>query len=278
MPKWRVGRIGGPGDWKKLTSGFTRMRAVTYVASPRDVLALFDQGYESVELILGYTLDASAKNDLHKGMMKEGLTPIERMAGLIESGRLSIWVPKRKEHSKYYIMETSETIRFMNASYNLTGSHQGNTFIFLDFRKSDMDDPYDGALAPYDSIRADSTEFPPTRELLDLVQGKSGDERARRITVWLSTESEPTEEEESDKLTLGVAEIVAKALAKLRAAPAVSLEDRIFTVKLPSDPKERKQFLDATAANRYRSVSYIIYLARSRTRGFAVCARSIVSM
>lgn len=250
MPKWRVGRISGPGDWKKLTGGFTRMRAVTYVASPRDVLALFGQGYESVELILGYTLDASAESDLHKGMKKEGTqdpTAIDSMASLIESGRLSIRVPRRKEHSKYYIMENSETIRFMSPSYNLTGSRQGNTFMFLDFNKSDVDDPYDGALAPYDSIRADSTEFPPTRELLDLVQGKSGEERTRRITVWLTTESEATEEEESDKLTLGVAEIVAKALAKLRATPDASLEDRIFTVRLPSDPKERKQFLDATA-------------------------------
>ncbi len=65
--------------------------------------------------------------------------------------------------------------------------------------------------------------------------------------MWLSAESEASEEEESDKLTLGVAEIVAKALAKLRATPDAPTEDRIFTVKLPADPKERKQFLDATA-------------------------------
>ena len=250
MPEWRVGRISGPGYWKKLTSGFTQMRALTYVASPRDVLVLFDQGYESVELILGYTLDASAEIDLHKGMKKEGAqdpTAIERMATLIESGRLSIRVPRRKEHSKYYVLENSETIRVMSPSYNLTGSRQGNTFMLLDFSKADVNDPYEDALTPYESIRGDSTEFPPTRDLLELIQGKSGEERTRRITVWLTTESESTEEEESDKVTLGVAEIVAKALAKLRVAPSASLEDRIFTVRLPSDPKERKQFLDATA-------------------------------
>src|SRR2546422_1937578 len=247
MPKWQVGRISAPRDWDRLTAGFSRICAVTYVASPRDILRLFDQGCESVELILGHTLDDSSENALHKGMKKEDATAIDRMASLMESGRLTILVPKRREHSKYYVLETSEKIRFISPSYNLTGSRQGNTYMFLEFTKLESNDRYDEALKPYEQIKADSSVFAPGRDLVELVKGKSGEERARRITVWLSGDSEPSEEEESDKVTLSVAEIVAKALAKVRTASDSPSEDTFFTVKLPSDPRERKQFLEATA-------------------------------
>ncbi len=64
----KVGRINGPGDFDKLVAGFKRMRCVTFVANTDDILRPFDQGLESMELILGYRLDESAEAEVRGGI------------------------------------------------------------------------------------------------------------------------------------------------------------------------------------------------------------------
>lgn len=260
MPKWRVGRIGSPRDWDKLTAGFTRMREVTFVASLRDLLRPFDQGYESVELVLGHRLNVDPDSALRAGMLDEGKADaraIVRMKELMDSERLSVRVSKRTEHSKWYIMENERTIRVVSPSYNLTASHQGNTFMLLDFDKSDPGDPYDAALEVYDSIRSESVPSATIRELMELLRGTSGEETVRRINVWLTADPEPSKDDgEPNRATGDWAIITVEALEKLAAwmrdHPGESFDSAPketwhLKLNLPDDPKERERTLKRVA-------------------------------
>ncbi len=250
----KVGRINSPRDFDKLVAGFKRMRGVTYVGTTEDILHPFDQGLESMELILGYRFEDSAEDAVRNGLRKN-TTALDRLLSLYQSGRFLALVPrpKRREHSKYYIFENDETIRFVFTSYNLSGSRQGNIFIQLDFPRSQPDD-YRDLVALYESIREDCSEFPDLRKLAEHVGDETGEERARAIQVWITAESELDEgEEEKDAVSMTIADIVRQALAKVRdAAGDVPTESLDITVVLPDDPEVQRKILDAANANGWK--------------------------
>ncbi len=242
----KVGRINSPRDFDKVTAGFKKMRCVTYVATAADVLRPFDQGLESMELVLGYRLEDGAEPAMRNGMRQADTTALDRMVGLYQSGRFFLLVPKRREHSKYYILENDDQIRFVFTSYNLSGSHQGNMYVLLDYAKSEVGE-YGDLLELYESIRAGSTEFSDLRKLAEHVGDEVGEERAKAIQVWVTAESESEEEEERDALSMTIADIVRQAVAKGREVPEESVPQNLnITVKLPADPLERKKLMDAT--------------------------------
>ena len=79
----------------QLFAGYAKARIVTYVAGPCDILGLFErERFGSVELILSEDF-----NDLRNQFEVE---VIGKLKELIESGRLSLFVPKPKNkiHSK----------------------------------------------------------------------------------------------------------------------------------------------------------------------------------
>ena len=240
----KVGRINGPSDFDKLVAGFKKMRCVTYVARTEDILRLFDQGLESLDLVLGYQLEDSAEDAMRSGM-KDNVTSLDRLLSLYQANRFVALLPKRREHSKYYILENDETIRFVFTSYNLSGSRQGNLFIRLDYPSSKVDE-YRDLLELYESIRADCVEFPDLRKLAEHVGDEAGEERSKALQVWVTAESE-SDEEEQDAVSLTIKDIVRQALVKMRDVPETEpLQSTNITIRLPADPAERRKLVDAT--------------------------------
>ncbi len=241
----KVGRINGPGDFDKLVAGFKRMRCVTFVANTDDILRPFDQGLESMELILGYRLDESAEAEVRNGM-RQDISSLDRLLRLYQADKRFLpLVPKRREHSKYYILENDQTMRFVFTSYNLSGSRQGNLYIRFDYPKTEEEE-YRDLLDLYESIRADCTEFPDLRKLSEHVGDETGEERAKALQVWVTAESE-SDEEERDAVSLTIKDIVRQALVKMRESPeAAPLQSTNITIRLPADPLERRKLIDAT--------------------------------
>ncbi len=199
-----------------------------------------------MELILGYRLEDSAEMAMRNGMRQGDTTALDRMVGLYQSGRLLTLVPKRREHSKYYILESDDRIRFVFTSYNLTGSHQGNLYVLIEYAKSEVDE-YRDLLEVYESIRDGCTEFSDLRKLAEHVGDEVGEERTKALQVWVTAESESDEQEERDALSLTIGDIVRQAVAKVREAPEESLPQNMsISVRLPADPQERKKLMDAT--------------------------------
>ena len=245
-PLRKVGRINGPGDFDKLTAGFKRMRCVTYVATTADVLRSYDHGLESMELVLGYRLEDSAETAMKNDMRQGDATALDKLVSLYQSRRLLPLVPKRREHSKYYILEDDERIRFVFTSYNLSGSHQGNLYVLFDYAKSE-EDGYRDLLELYESVKAGCTEFSDLRSLAEHVGDEVGGERAKAIQVWVTAESETEEDEDRDALSLTIADIVGRAVAKVREVLDESTSQNMdIKVNLPADLQERKKLLDAT--------------------------------
>src|SRR5436309_356064 len=240
-PLRKVGRINGPGDFDKLTAGFKRMRCVTYVATTADVLRSYDHGLESMELVLGYRLEDSAETAMKNDMRQGDATALDKLVSLYQSRRLLPLVPKRREHSKYYILEDDERIRFVFTSYNLSGSHQGNLYALFDYAKSE-EDGYRDLLELYESVKAGCTEFSDLRSLAEHVGDEVGGERAKAIQVWVTAESETEEDEDRDALSLTIADIVGRAVAKVREVSDESTSQNMdVKVNLPADPQERKK-------------------------------------
>ena len=111
----------------QLFTGYAKARIVTYVAGPSDILGLFErERFGSVELILSEDF-----NDLRNQLEVE---VIGKLKELIESGRLSLFVPKPKNkiHSKLYILEGTGKVRLIFTSRNLLASRSVDIALYFD--------------------------------------------------------------------------------------------------------------------------------------------------
>src|SRR5437879_334858 len=114
--------ISGPGDFRRLLHGYTQLRAVSYVASPKELRKLFDAGFERIELVLGYSFAGGTPDDLRKALAIEGSDAAESLIRLMEEDKLVIYKPSRTDHSKLYYLEGDFAARAMTGSSNLNGS------------------------------------------------------------------------------------------------------------------------------------------------------------
>src|SRR3989442_4923237 len=110
------------------------LRGIAYLASAEDIVRLFqNNGFETVEIVLGHGLTGSAANDLKRNLGRDSVESVDHLLTLMESGRLSLYVPRAIDHSKYYIIKAQGNVPVLTGSYNLTGARDVNLDSVLDF-------------------------------------------------------------------------------------------------------------------------------------------------
>ncbi len=218
--------ISSKKDVDELFSGFTGLRAITYVADPELLLHLFDKyGYEYVEVLIGEKLSSQYKD----AISQKEIDIIESLAELIESGNLRVFVPDRTTvHSKLFIMEGPDFTRIVQGSLNLQTSRSKNYVWVVDLPHEDSF--LNAVMKDYEAHFQGCSAF--MSDLVELFRQHPNIDRPQLIRTWL--EEEPAEQ----------AEMEVKALfqeATLRSLEAASQDQVTFTLQLPEAPRSRKQ-------------------------------------
>jgi len=223
----------GPRDWDAATEGFRggTLKGIAYLASAEDILRLFEaNGFQTVEIVLGHGLTGAAANDLKHNLGRESVESVGHLLSLMESGRLTLYVPKAIDHSKYYILEAQGKVRVLTGSYNLTGSRNVNRVSVLDFDTLDAE-RYLLYVKSFDVAKRGSSPF--MGDLANLVRGQTGEARTRRIAEWVKGLDLSRDEEKEAP----VADVIRAAL---RSDP----REPYFEVVLPSDASDRRVLED----------------------------------
>jgi hypothetical protein len=223
--------IAKRGDFAALLEGFTSARAITYVASP-DVLldALDAPGFERLELVLGDSLQAVEPESLRA----MGTDLVERLARLVEDGRLTVYVPKKTIHTKLYLLGRDGLTRVIITSANLTYSareaaRQTNYAWYADL--SDGDAWLGQVLRDYDAHKRSCSLF--MDDLLRLFHEKPEIPRAQLIDAWLSGAG-------STEPALHVTHVLGE-LSGWVLDPSRAATEPVFTIQLPADSASRNQ-------------------------------------
>jgi len=167
---------------------FTKMRAITYVASAQVLMKYIDKGYQQIEIVVGKELF----DDYKKSLAKEKKIDIEDLISLVQNGRLKIFGATRPIHTKLYILEGDDIVRVIQGSPNLTKTarkaHQINYCWYVDFFKHDKSVPkfLKQITKDYNAHLGEYTYF-----MQDLVNELTKTEPERHeeiIQVWLEAE------------------------------------------------------------------------------------------
>lgn len=223
--------ITKPGHFDTLFEGFSRLRCISYVTSGSLLLELVhSRGFESVELIVGEDLGPLERESL----ANEGASVVERLAAMVESGKLTVHIPKRVIHSKLYVLEgAGRNTRVIQTSANFTetarkATRQTNYAWFVDLPN---DHPaLKRLLDDYDEHMSRCTPF--LGDLLDLFRQSPETPREVVVEHWLSgvTGSSGT------TINAALAEVSDWALSVEPAA-----EEPVYTIHLPEASSERRQ-------------------------------------
>ncbi|MCR4393460.1 MAG: phospholipase D family protein, partial [Dehalococcoidales bacterium] len=220
------------GDMDSLFSGFSRMRAISYVASPDLLLDLFDsRGYTDVEIIVGENLSASYKSILEQ----KNIEITERLADLVEKGKLRVYIPSRTIHTKLYFLECLDFVRVIQTSANLTDTAQNakkqvNYAWYLDLPHSDV--TLNQLIHDYESHLEGCTLFmDDLRELMGLNQDI---EKKQLIEAWLKGRIQDEQEVEIKR--------VFRELSASLIETDSSGDQTVAVLKLPDSLETKKKF------------------------------------
>ena len=217
--------VRGKKDVSDLFSGFTCLKAVTYVADPEFLLDLFERyRYEEVDILLGEVLSGELKDILSQ----KAIEVIARLADLVESGTLRIYVPKNGTvHSKLYLLENPAFVRVVQGSLNLQPSRSLNYVWVLDL---DPSDPFLEVVKRdfRDHLQGCSLFM---EDLLELFHNHPRMDRHQLIRTWLEGESLDTGEEEVRGFY---------QQATVQSLKAAARNETSFVLRLPETSRARK--------------------------------------
>lgn len=219
--------ISSRKDFDALLTGFNKLRAITYVASPDLLLDFFEKhGYTEVEVLVGENLS----EPYHDSLKQKGMKTIEQLAELIERGTLRIFIPSRNIHTKLYILEGQGFSRVISSSANFTttareASRQMNYAWYVDLL---TDDPFLAQVVnDYQThLKLGKCELF-MGDLLELIRKSQSMPREQIIKIWIEGES-------ADEANLEVKETWQKIT---RQSLDPSFGEPIFTVQLPKSPQ-----------------------------------------
>ena len=187
-------------DFESLFKGFTKMQAVSYVASVKTVTDMFERfQYEHIELIVGENLAKSYKQQL-------GVGEIEELSSLIEPGRLKILVPQLTNHTKLYILSNhSNNYRVIQTSMNFTetgaeASRQINYALYADMNEDE--DLLVQFQKDYQSFYEMSEVF--MGDLIDLFKNEPSESRKEIIEKWLEDAASNQPDAEIKKVNMDI--------------------------------------------------------------------------
>ena len=219
------------GDFTALIEGFPVARAVTYVASPDVLLDIIEaQGFQTLELILGDTLAAVEPESLRAA----GTDVVERLAKLVEDGRLTIYVPRKTIHTKLCLLTRDRTTRVIMTSANLTwtareAARQTNYAWYADLTEGDQ--WLERVRRDYDAHKRECTLF--MEDLLQLFRERPELPRVQIVEAWLSGADAP---DTATPVAQVLGELTNWALDVSRPS-----SEPVFTVHLPKDGAARRQ-------------------------------------
>lgn len=229
-PSFRSQVINRRKDFEALFKGFTKMRAISYVASPNLLLEFLEQqGYTELELVVGDSLTEVYRQEL----AQKGIDVTERLVEQVEKGAIRIWVPDRIVHTKLYILETSKHTRVILSSANLTESarraKQVNYSWYADLPPSH---PWlQRVIEDYEAHRNGCSLF--MGDLIELFRGQSEVPRRELVDAWLKG------------TLLGEANVETRRILQeisVQALESVNNRDEaIITLRLPEASPARKQ-------------------------------------
>ena len=117
----RTTLIARQADFDELFEGFCRLRAVSYAVSPETLLALFDRGFERIEVIVGERLG----DDSCFRLGGKGARATRRLSARVADGRLRLLLPDTPIHTKLYLLDGPGLVRVVQTSANLTETARG---------------------------------------------------------------------------------------------------------------------------------------------------------
>jgi hypothetical protein len=233
-PRFQTKVIARRRDFERLFEGFTRMRAITYVASPELVLEFLERrGYEHVEVVVGDSVASPTIATWKQELAEKGPDAADRVAQRIEERCLRLLVPARTVHTKMYLLERNGTVRVINTSANLTESarqvKQVNYAWWIDLPPGD---PFlVHVVHDYEIHLEDAVEF--MGDLADLLRRRKDQPRAEVMEAWLRG---VVGDEQDGEARRWFQELAAKSLE-----PASPSEESIFTMKLPDAQALRRR-------------------------------------
>ncbi len=174
-----------PKDFEQLISGFNRLKAVSFVATPSLVLDIFEKyGFNQMQLLVGEEI--SVKH--YKAQLeKKQISLIQRMMHLMQEDKLTVFFPKNKTiHSKLYILSRDDRHRVIIGSANLSetaskAKKQHNYVVYWDLQEGDR--LLDKFFRDYQAHLKNSRIF--LDDLLQLLKTK-GEPEEKVIRTWLS--------------------------------------------------------------------------------------------
>jgi len=217
-------------DFEALFEGFSRLKAVSYVVSPDLLLEFLERrGFEAMEVVVGENLAEAYQ----QALAQKGAETTERLAELVRSGRLRIYIPDRTLHTKLYLLERPGQRRVIVTSANLTetarqASRQVNYAWYADLPPGHpwlkrMEGDYQAHLERCTLFLGDLAElFEKNREAT----------RRELVEAWLK--GVPAEEVDQEARRL-FAEISRLAVERGRQG-----SEPVFSVKLPEAPSARR--------------------------------------
>jgi hypothetical protein len=218
-------------DFRSLFEGFTRMHAVSYVASPDLLLEFLDElGFTELEVVVGDSLSEPYKRALEQ----KGVAVTARLAELVTQGRLRILVPDRLIHTKMYLLDGADRTRVIQTSANLTRtaqepSRQINYAWYVDLPHGDP--LLERVTRDYQAHASRCTLF--MEDLTQLFRQRPDMDRGELVEVWLKGAAIQEEELEVRR----VFDEIASGLALSSSTSAETLVE----LRLPEAPAERRR-------------------------------------
>ncbi|MFW6401279.1 MAG: phospholipase D family protein [Desulfohalobiaceae bacterium] len=174
-----------PKDFEQLISGFSRLKAVSYVATPSLVLDIFEKyGFQQMQLLVGEEISVQ---HYKAHLEKKQVSLIQRLMHLVQEGKLTVFFPKNKTiHSKLYLLHHEDNHRVIVGSANLSGTasraqKQHNYVVYWDLQ--DGDPLLERFFRDYQAHLKNSRIF--LDDLLQLLKTKDEPEE-KIIRTWLS--------------------------------------------------------------------------------------------
>ncbi len=131
-----------PKDFENLISGYTNIKAVSYVASPSLVLSIFEKyGFRKMLLLVGENISI---NHYKKELGSKQMDLIKKMMHLVRAQKLTVYFPKNKTiHSKFYILNNGDNHRVIVGSPNFSETakkaiKQHNYVVYWDLKSKDQ--------------------------------------------------------------------------------------------------------------------------------------------
>ena len=227
--------ITGNKDFDQIFSGFTSMKAISYVASPDLVLELLEKwGYEQILVLVG-------ENDSGLGLarnFRQGLSDhrdvAERLLRWVERGTLQILIPPRTIHTKLYILRDSQRVRVVMTSANLTqvarsARRQVNYAWYLDVSPDDRWLVH--VSSDFDSQCKGSELF--MGDLLSLLRSVEGADRNETVEAWLTGGAIGEGHVETRRVLRDVAAAVLD--------PELWNQEPVFRIRLPKADAARRE-------------------------------------